>query len=68
MPTVFSSSLTIPKLSMSRNRHSRPATIGAIINGYRKMVRNTREELPSDVNRSATRRPSTNSKATTITV
>ncbi len=28
-----------PKLSIIRNFHSRPATIGAIISGYRKTVR-----------------------------
>ena len=36
----------MPKLSMSRNRQSRPATIGAIMSGYMKIVRNTRRALP----------------------
>ena len=63
-----SSSLMMPKLSMSRNRQSRPATTGAIMSGYMNTVRNTADRLPSAAKTSATPSPMVNSSATTMTV
>ena len=68
IPHSKSSWFTMPKLSMSRNRQSRPATTGAIMSGYMKSVRNTCDRCPSAVNRSATASPSANSAVTTMTV
>ena len=57
-----------PKLSIIKKRQSRPATTGAIINGYKKIVRKIRERLPRVLNSSAVARPSTNSRVTTMIV
>ena len=68
IPIRKNSSLTMPKLSISKKRHSRPATTGAIINGYRNPVRSHRDRLPRLLNSSAAASPSTNSRVTTSTV